>query len=197
MENLSIHIKNSFDVALSTLSNFISETKNVEELKKMAGTLANCFKNGGMVLSCGNGGSACDALHFAEEFTGQFRESRKPLPALSLTEAAHVTCVANDFGFDEIFSRGVQAYGKKGDVLIALSTSGNSKNVIRAVEEAEKLGLFVFLFLGKDGGKLKNNSHPKLIVPGNTSDRIQEIHMMCLHILIEITERILFPENYQ
>ena len=169
---------------------------NISTIEKMGVELARVFEAGGKVLSCGNGGSACDSLHFAEEFTGQFRAPRKPLPALSLTESAHITCVANDYGFEEIFSRGVEAYGTKGDILVCLSTSGNSENVIRAVEVAEKKGMVVFLFLGKGGGKLKGKGSHEIIVDGQTSDRIQEIHMMCLHILIEVVERILFPKNY-
>lgn len=186
----------SLKTGSSVLESFIEDNKNLDQIEKMGRELTRAFEGGNKVLSCGNGGSACDALHFSEEFTGQFRDRRKPLPAFSLTESAHITCVANDFGFDEIFSRGVMAYGKPGDILVALSTSGNSENVIRAVDTAKKNGLGVFLFLGKDGGALKGKSDFEIIVKGSTSDRIQEIHMMCLHILIEIVERIMFPENY-
>jgi len=195
-ESLKGHIQKSFETGLSTLESFFADNNNIDQIEKMGRLLALTFENGGKVLSCGNGGSACDALHFSEEFTGQFRNRRKPLPALSLTESAHITCVANDFGFDEIFSRGVEAYGKSADILVALSTSGNSENVVRAVDKAKKNGLKVFLFLGKDGGILKNKGDFEVIVKADTSDRIQEIHMMCLHILIEIVERIMFPENY-
>ena len=148
------------------------------------------------MLICGNGGSNCDALHFAEEFTGRFRGNRRALPAISLSDSSHITCVGNDFGFDEIFARGVEAYGREGDLFVGLSTSGNSANVIRAVEEAKKLGMTTCVLLGKDGGTLKGMCDYEFIIPGKTSDRIQEIHMMILHIIIEGVERIMFPENY-
>jgi len=190
-------IQDAFQLGLNTLNSFVQEPKNLAQIEQMAKELVKTFEAGGKVLSCGNGGSACDALHFSEEFTGQFRKKRIPLPALSLTESAHITCVANDFGFEEIFARGVQAYGKAGDVLIALSTSGNSENVIRAVKMAREQGLKTFLFLGKDGGTLKSKGDFEVIVEALTSDRIQEVHMMCLHILIEMVERLMFPNNYK
>lgn len=158
--------------------------------------MAEVFNAGNKVLICGNGGSNCDALHFAEEFTGRFRGDRKALPAIAISESSHITCVGNDYGFDYVFSRGVEAYGKCGDMFIGISTSGNSGNVIKAVEAAKKIGMKTCVLLGKDGGKLKGMCDYEFIIPGKTSDRVQEIHMMILHIIIEGVERIMFPENY-
>lgn len=186
----------SYKTTLSLLENFIKEEEERKETEKVALDLASVFQSGNKVLICGNGGSNCDALHFAEEFTGRFRKNRKALPAISLSDSSHITCVANDFGFDYIFSRGVEAYGKEGDMFIGLSTSGNSENVIKAVEAAKELGLKTCVLLGKDGGKLKGMCDYEFIIPGDTSDRIQEIHMMILHIIIEGVEKTMFPELY-
>ncbi|WP_297595978.1 D-sedoheptulose 7-phosphate isomerase [uncultured Cetobacterium sp.] len=186
----------SYKITLSLLENFIKEENEKNETEKVAKDLASIFESGNKVLICGNGGSNCDALHFAEEFTGRFRQNRRALPAISLSDSSHITCVGNDYGFDYIFSRGVEAYGKDGDMFIGISTSGNSANVIKAVEAAKKMGLKTCVLLGKDGGKLKGMCDYEFIIPGETSDRIQEIHMMILHIIIEGVEKIMFPENY-
>lgn len=147
-------------------------------------------------MSCGNGGSHCDAMHFAEELTGQFYKPRKPLGAIALGDASHVTCTSNDFGFEHIFSRQVEALGRSGDVLVALSTSGNSKNVIKAVEKAKVMGIKTVGLLGKDGGVLKSMVDVAIVVPAKTSDRVQEVHIKIIHTVIETLERQLFPENY-
>ncbi|MEG0068559.1 D-sedoheptulose 7-phosphate isomerase [Cetobacterium sp.] len=186
----------SYKITLSLLEDFIKEENEKKETEKVAKDLASVFEAGNKVLICGNGGSNCDALHFAEEFTGRFRQNRRALPAISLSDSSHITCVGNDYGFDYIFSRGVEAYGKEGDMFIGISTSGNSANVIKAVEAAKKMGLKTCVLLGKDGGKLKGMCDYEFIIPGETSDRIQEIHMMILHIIIEGVEKIMFPENY-
>ncbi len=185
-----------FDSA-EILSQFAQHQTILEKIEQISFLMAECFEAGNKILICGNGGSACDAMHFAEEFTGRYRHHRKPLPVIALTDPSHITCVGNDYGFEEIFARGVEAYGKKGDILIVLSTSGNSKNVIRAVEKAKELKLTPITFLGKDGGSLKGSCDMEFIIPARTSDRIQEVHMTLLHVLIEGVERILFPENYQ
>ena len=138
----------------------------------------------------------CDAMHFAEELTGRFRKERAPLPAMAINDASHLTCVSNDYGYEFIFSRYIAAWGNKGDVLLAISTSGNSKNIILAVEEAKKKGMIVIGLLGKGGGALKNMVDVSLIVDSSVSDRIQEVHIKCIHIFIEGIERSLFPENY-
>lgn len=191
-----MNLLDSYKITASLLENFIKEEAEKKETEKVAKDLANIFQLGNKVLICGNGGSNCDALHFAEEFTGRFRQDRRALPAISLSDSSHITCVGNDYGFDYIFSRGVEAYGKEGDMFIGISTSGNSTNVIKAVEAAKKMGLKTCVLLGKDGGKLKGMCDYEFIIPGNTSDRIQEIHMMILHIIIEGVEKIMFPENY-
>ncbi|MCX3066347.1 MAG: D-sedoheptulose 7-phosphate isomerase [Cetobacterium sp.] len=191
-----MNLLDSYKITASLLENFIKEEAEKKETEKVAKDLANIFQLGNKVLICGNGGSNCDALHFAEEFTGRFRKDRRALPAISLSDSSHITCVGNDYGFDYIFSRGVEAYGKEGDMFIGISTSGNSANVIKAVEIAKKMGLKTCVLLGKDGGKLKGMCDYEFIIPGNTSDRIQEIHMMILHIIIEGVEKIMFPENY-
>jgi D-sedoheptulose 7-phosphate isomerase len=189
-------IKESYSTTYKLLEEFIKSAENIELTEKIGKTLAEVFKSGGKVLICGNGGSATDAMHFAEEFTGRFRSDRKALPAIALADSSHITCVGNDYGFNEVFARGVEAYAKSGDMVIGLSTSGNSENVIRAFAQAKKIGCKTVALLGKDGGKLAGKCDYEFIIPGKTSDRIQELHMIILHIVIEVVERIMFPENY-
>lgn len=185
-------IKQSIDDSISAVQQLSQE---VDFIEKMAQLLANCLKNGNKVIIAGNGGSLCDAAHFAEELTGFFRGNRPALPAIALTCPAHITCTGNDIGFPWIFSRGVEAYGKPGDVFIALTTSGNSQNLVHAVEVAKKMNLHTIAFLGKDGGKLKGAADLELIIKGfKTSDRVQEAHMTALHIAIEAVEIILFQK---
>ncbi|HKP96442.1 MAG TPA: SIS domain-containing protein [Fibrobacteria bacterium] len=190
------NLERAFTEARTALEKFLADGENLLALSAMSSAIAACFQAGQKILACGNGGSACDAIHFAEEFTGRFRRHRRALPVIPLMEAAHLTCVANDYGWDEVFARGVEAYGKPGDLLLAISTSGNSRNVIRAVETAEGLGMGVLLFLGKGGGALGGRGTYRIIVPSGTTERIQEIHMLGLHALIESVERTLFPDNY-
>lgn len=187
---------NSYVETARLLNNFIENEKNNKVTETIAVDMAKAFETGNKVLIAGNGGSNCDALHFAEEFTGRFRGNRKALPAIAISDSSHITCVGNDFGFDYIFSRGIEAYGKEGDFFIGLSTSGNSANIVKAVEASKELGMKTIALLGKDGGKLKGMCDYEFIIPGATSDRIQEIHMMILHIIIEGVERIMFPEQY-
>jgi D-sedoheptulose 7-phosphate isomerase len=166
------------------------------EIAQMAAILVDCLKAGGKVLVCGNGGSACDAMHFAEELTGRYQKDRKALPAIALTDAAHITCVANDFGFGDVFSRSVAALGKAGDVMIVLSTSGNSGNIENVMVEAFGKLMGTIALLGKGGGHINGLADAELIVPSQDSARIQEVHMLVLHILVETIEREMFPENY-
>lgn len=189
-------IQNSLTEAQQTLNSFVSDENNVKLIEKAVQTFVDSFRNKGRVFSCGNGGSMCDSLHFAEELTGRYRKDRAPLPATGISEAGHITCIANDFGFDYIFSRYVDAWGDKNDTLLAISTSGNSNNVIKAVEVAKAKGMKIVGLLGKDGGKLKSMVDVPIIVPSPITDRIQEVHIKCIHIFIEGIERQLFPENY-
>ncbi len=169
------------------------EAHSLDFIETVAKTIANCYKNEGKILIAGNGGSLCDAMHFAEELTGFFREKRPALPAIALADPGHMSCVGNDVGFDEIFSRGVEAHGKEGDIFIALTTSGNSINLLRAVEMAKEKKMETVAFLGKTGGALKGLCDYEWIVKGfKYSDRIQEAHMTAIHIIIEIIEKELF-----
>lgn len=193
---MSAYILSSLQEAHKTLTRFIEDKENVTKIDQAIQTFVASFKGGGAVFSCGNGGSMCDSLHFAEELTGRYRKDRAPLPATGISEAGHITCIANDFGFEHIFSRFVEAWGKKGDTLLAISTSGNSANVIKAVEVAKSKGMKVVGLLGKDGGKLKSMVDVALVIDCPITDRIQEVHIKCIHIFIEGIERQLFPENY-
>jgi D-sedoheptulose 7-phosphate isomerase len=162
-------------------------------IERGALALAACFQAGGKVLIAGNGGSLCDATHFAEELTGIFRKKRRALPAIAFSESGHLTCVANDLGFDQVFARAVEAYGKPGDLFIGLTTSGLSPNIILAFEQAKAMGLTTLALLGKSGGKLKGFADIEFIIEGfETSDRIQEAHMTAIHIMIELMEELLF-----
>jgi len=187
---------NSLDQAEKALQKFKNDQSLVKLCAALGDDIVQTFKRDAKILICGNGGSHCDALHFAEEWTGRYRKDRKALPVLALGEASHTTCVSNDFGFEKVFSRQIEAFAKKEDLLITLTTSGNSKNILEALDAAKKIGTATWALLGKDGGKAKAAASHALIVPGETTDRIQELHMLILHIAIEHAERILFPENY-
>jgi D-sedoheptulose 7-phosphate isomerase len=168
----------------------------LEFLLRVSALIADAFKEGKKVLIAGNGGSLCDAMHFAEELSGQFRKPRDALPALSLSDPAHMSCVANDFGFDKIFDRGVQAFGNEGDVLVVLTTSGNSPNIENALKTAIAKKLKTVAFLGKTGGKCRGMADLEWIVTGFAySDRIQEAHMAALHIIVELIEAQMFGSD--
>lgn len=190
-------IAESLAEAQKVLNSFVADKKNTENINSAINLMVESYKQNGRIFSAGNGGSMCDAMHFAEELTGRFRKERAPLPAMAINDASHLTCVSNDYGYEFIFSRYVEAWGNKGDVLLAISTSGNSKNIILAVEAAKKKGMKVVGLLGKGGGALKDLVDVGLIVDSAISDRIQEVHIKCIHIFIEGIERNLFPENYK
>jgi D-sedoheptulose 7-phosphate isomerase len=176
---------------------FLQEPQAVKFMESVAETLANCFRSGNKVLIAGNGGSLCDATHFAEELTGLFRQFRPALPAIPLSDPGHMSCVANDIGYEWVFARAIQAYGKKGDVFIGLTTSGKSPSIVKAIEVAKEMGLHTVTFLGKGGGKLKGVAHQELSIDDfSTSDRIQEAHMAAMHIIIEVVEQHMFPELF-
>ncbi len=160
----------------------------VGRIQRGAALIAERLRAGNKVLICGNGGSACDAAHFAEELTGRFRRDRPALAAIACTDAGHITCVANDYGFDQVFSRWVEALGRAGDVLIVLSTSGESENIVRAVRAAPETGVRPVALLGRGGGRARGLCDVEIIAPGETSDRIQELHMLILHAWVEAVE---------
>lgn len=186
----------SLQDAQKVLNSFIENKNNIANINSAISLMVESYKNNGRMFSCGNGGSMCDAMHFAEELTGRFRKERKALPAMAINDPSHLTCVSNDYGYDVVFSRYIEAWGNKGDVLLAISTSGNSANVLLAAEAAKKKGMKVVALIGKDGGKLKSLVDVALVVDSPISDRIQEVHIKCIHIFIEGIERSLFPENY-
>jgi D-sedoheptulose 7-phosphate isomerase len=189
--------KNSLEEAAQCLNQFISLPENLNKCDQFSKMMIEAIQNKANLFSCGNGGSQCDAMHFAEEMTGRYRKERRPIGALALGDASHMSCVSNDYGFEYVFSRQIEGLGRAGDLLMGLSTSGNSKNVIRAFEVAKKKGIKTIALLGRDGGALKNLADLALIVPGESSDRIQELHIKIIHIVIETVERHLFPENYK
>jgi D-sedoheptulose 7-phosphate isomerase len=172
---------------------FLRQPQSLKFIESAGSIIAQAIRDGGKLLIAGNGGSLCDAMHFAEELTGQFRGKRKALPAIALSDPGHLSCTANDMGYDDVFSRAIEALGKPGDVFVALTTSGNSPNILRAVATAKSLGLKTISFLGKGGGKLRGESDLEWLVDGfRYSDRIQEAHMTAIHIIIELVEKELF-----
>jgi D-sedoheptulose 7-phosphate isomerase len=172
---------------------FLKKPESLIFIQNTARVIADCFRGGNKLLIAGNGGSLCDAMHFAEELTGIFRHKRKALPAIALSDPGHLSCMANDVGYHDVFSRAVEALGREGDVFVALTTSGNSLNLVHAVPMAKSMGLKTISFLGKSGGKLKGISDLEWIIDGFTySDRIQEAHMTAIHIIIEMIEHELF-----
>lgn len=177
--------------AAAVLEKVLADETLLNTVVAAAELLAARFKDGGKVLACGNGGSHCDAMHFAEELTGRFRENRPGLPAIAISDPSHLSCVGNDYGYDYVFSRYVEAVGQAGDVLFGLSTSGNSGNIIRAVETAKAKGMKVILLTGKDGGKLAGQADVEVRVPHfGYADRIQEIHIKVIHSIILMVEKL-------
>lgn len=186
-------IKSQFEQASEVLSKFMASEENFLKIAAAGDLLVAAFNNGGKVISCGNGGSMCDAMHFAEELSGRFRNDRRALPAVSISDASHLTCVANDYGFDKVFSRYVEAMGCKGDVLLAISTSGNSANVLAAIDVALVKGMHVIGLTGKDGGKMADRCTVEIRAPhAPYADRAQEIHIKVIHTLIGYVEQQLF-----
>lgn len=183
-------IQSQLSEAATLLQQFIAEQNNLAAIAAAAELLVQSFKQGGKVISCGNGGSHCDAMHFAEELSGRYRDNRPALGAIAISDPSHLSCVGNDYGFDQVFSRFVEGVGRSGDVLLGISTSGNSKNVLLAVEAARKAGMKVIILSGKDGGKLRGQADVEIIVPHfGYADRIQEIHIKVIHILIGLIEK--------
>ncbi len=176
--------------AAEVLQSFLKDEKNLATIEVAAKAIANAIKQGGKVISCGNGGSHCDAMHFAEELTGRYRDNRKALPAICVSDPSHLSCVSNDYGYEFVFSRYLEALGNKGDVLLGISTSGNSANIINAAQTAKEKGMKVIILSGKDGGKLAPLADIELRVPHfGYADRIQEVHIKIIHILILLIEK--------
>ncbi len=190
------HILASLHEAQDALSEFMAQPANLRGVEDFVELLVKTFNSGGKVYSAGNGGSHCDAMHFAEEWTGRYRKDRKPMPALAFSDPSHLTCTSNDYGFEHVFERMVEAFGGKGDVFVAITTSGNSNNLVLAAEAAKRKGMKVVGLLGKGGGAIRPLCDIPIVVPGETSDRIQELHIKIIHIAIECAERRLFPELY-
>lgn len=176
--------------AASVLEKFMSDERNIALIEKASDTIAQSVREGGKVISCGNGGSHCDAMHFAEELTGKYRENRKAIPAICVSDPSHISCVSNDYGYEFVFSRYIEALGNKGDVLLGISTSGNSQNIIRASQAAKEKGMKVIILSGKDGGKLAPLADVEIRVPHfGYADRIQEVHIKVIHILMLLIEK--------
>jgi D-sedoheptulose 7-phosphate isomerase len=185
-------VKNSLEEAKRTMEKFISDPATEKALEKTAFLISDSIKKGGKVIACGNGGSLCDATHFAEELTGRFRNNRRPLPAIAINDPAHITCVANDYGYDDIFSKYVEALGNADDILIGFSTSGNSENVVRAAVKAHEKRMKVVAMTRKGDNKLSKLADVAISVEHEGfSDRIQEMHILAVHIIIEQVEQIL------
>ncbi|MBA3971363.1 MAG: D-sedoheptulose 7-phosphate isomerase [Bacteroidetes bacterium] len=182
-------IENNLNEAQKVLQQFISEQKNIDSIEKAGQLLLSSLKKGHKIISCGNGGSMCDAMHFAEELSGRFRNDRKALAAISISDPSHISCVGNDYGFDHVFSRFVEAVGNNGDVLLAISTSGNSKNILNAIQAAKEKGMTVIGLTGKDGGQMAAVCDIEIRAPKSEyADRAQEIHIKVIHSLIHYIE---------
>lgn len=185
-------VKQHFLGAQSVLSTFINDESNFQKIEAAGRLLSEAFASGNKVLSCGNGGSMCDAMHFAEELSGRYRDDRKALAALSISDPSHISCVANDYGYAHVFSRMVEAIGNRGDVLLAISTSGNSENVLKAIAAAKDRGMKVIGLTGKDGGQMADLCDVEIRAPRSEyADHAQEIHIKVIHSLIDFVERTL------
>lgn len=188
-------IKQQFEESSNILNQFQTED-NFAKIEEAVLIMANALQKGNKIISCGNGGSMSDAMHFAEELSGRFRDNRRGLAAVSISDPSHITCVGNDYGFDYIFSRYLEALGQTGDVLLGISTSGNSKNVILAVDKAKELGIKTIVLTGKDGGKLADLADLEIRAPfSKYADRAQEIHIKIIHNLILGIENEILTNN--
>lgn len=183
-------IKQHFSEAHDVLGAFLADDKNFEALEAAGQLMVKALKNGKKIISCGNGGSMCDAMHFAEELSGRYRNDRKALAAISISDPSHMSCVGNDYGYAFVFSRYLEAVGQEGDVLLGISTSGNSENVLNAIKVAKEKGISVIGLTGKDGGKMSVECDVEIRAPHSKyADRAQEIHIKCIHSLIDYIER--------
>lgn len=183
-------IKQHFSEAHQVLTEFLSDDENFAKIEQAGILLTEAIKAGNKIISCGNGGSMCDAMHFAEELSGRYRNDRRALPAISISDPSHISCVGNDYGYAYIFSRMVEAIGQPGDVLLGISTSGNSENILNAIDAAKAKGIKVIGLTGKDGGKMAGLCDVEIRAPRSSyADRAQEIHIKVIHSLIDFVER--------
>lgn len=183
-------IRSELNEAGALLAQFISNDANIDAIQYAALLVSDAFKAGSKVISCGNGGSHCDAMHFAEELTARYRENRPGYPAIAISNISYLSCVSNDFGYDYVFSRYIEAVGRTGDVLLGISTSGNSGNIIKAIDVSLSKGMKVITMTGKDGGKIARLADVDIRVPHfGYADRIQEIHIKVIHILVQLIEK--------
>lgn len=183
-------IRQELEEAQQVLDRFLNDENCINAINDAAQLIADSFKNKGKVISCGNGGSHCDAMHFAEELTGRYRDNRPAYPAIAISDVSHMSCVSNDFGYDHVFSRYVEGVGFEGDILLGISTSGNSGNILTAIEAARSKGMKVILLTGKDGGKMNGLADVEIRVPHfGYADRIQEVHIKAIHIMIQLIEK--------
>ncbi len=190
MQDIQSFIKGELTEAQDVLARFLTDERQISNIQRAAETISSSFKTKGKVLSCGNGGSHCDAMHFAEELTGRYRDNRPGYPGIAISDPSHLSCVSNDFGYEYVFSRYVEAVGQPGDVLVGISTSGNSDNIIRAFEAAAAKGMKTIALTGKDGGKMAGMADIEICVPHfGYADRIQEVHIKVIHILIALIEK--------
>lgn len=182
-------VRSHFEEAQNILNEFLSDDMNFDKIEKAGSMMCEALRSGGKVISCGNGGSLCDAMHFAEEMTGRYRENRPPLAAVAVSDSSHMACIANDYGYQYVFSRFVESVGREEDVLLAISTSGNSQNVINAIESAKAKGMMVVGLTGKSGGKMAEMCDVEIRAPkSDWADRAQEIHIKVIHSLIDYIE---------
>ena len=196
MDELRNIITDGLAEAKSELDAFINDPLTAPSIMEAANLMATCLTQGGKIISCGNGGSLCDATHFAEELTGRFRDDRRPLPAMAINDPAYITCVGNDYSFEDVFSRWVEAFGKTGDILLAISTSGSSKNILKAAAAARRLGMKVVALTSKKSKSLAELADVVVAAPDAPhSDRIQEIHIKVIHILIQSIESLLISSR--
>ncbi len=182
--------RNELETAQKALADFLADQANIDSIEQAAKLIASSLRAGGKVMSCGNGGSHCDAMHFAEELTGRYREDRPGYAGIAISDPSHLSCVSNDYGYQYVFSRYLEAVGRSGDVMLGISTSGNSGNIITAIEAAKQKGIKVVALTGKDGGKMAGLADVEIRVPYfGYADRIQEIHIKVIHILIMLIEK--------
>lgn len=191
------HIRSSLTEAQSALENLLSNEQQLGNIEKAAEILVHALKNGKTIYSCGNGGSMCDAMHFAEELTGRYRKNRKGHAAVAISDPSHISCVANDFGYEYIFSRYIESHAVEGDVLLGISTSGTSKNIVQAAKAAKEQGVHAIILSGREAEELESLASIYICTKGGDfADRVQELHIKILHIFIELIERSFHPENY-